>query len=167
MRSHWYHVDVDGNPQKDFFPCCWHQAHMLYLLPKSWNIIKLKLQSRERHVTPQSGGTEVTAWTKDPERKQKCQKWKILHNDFQETSRVLLRCEVWALCWAVRCSSFKDGALPHLHPACTTSRNGNWCVGACAQSRLTGNMKYQSGEEKETRKQPPWLGPILPANASL
>ena len=50
-------------------------------IAKARDFKKLKLQSREKHVIPQSGDAEVILWAKDAERKQKCQKKKkILPN---------------------------------------------------------------------------------------
>lgn len=131
-------LSLSGVHQKSLVPCgCeWNATERLllaadirptsYLLPNRWGFIKLKLQSRERHVTPQSGDTEVTACTKDPERKQKCQNERSFVTTYKKPA------EFCCVGKSVPCAELsgvpqsRTVPSPHLFPALTTSRNRNW-----------------------------------------
>lgn len=82
----------------------------------------------------------------------------------EETSRVLLRCEVCALCWAVQgpCSRALTSPpfiLPSGPPEMGTGLRVPQINQAWQQAR-----KYTNWGEKEKRKQSPWLGQIMPAS---
>lgn len=70
-------------------------------------------------MTPWSGDSEVTEWARDAERKQNCQKWKILPNCFWRNQ--LSFAAMWDLLGT---------ALPHFHPPPDPSEIGAGLVGA-------------------------------------
>ena len=65
-------------------------------IAKARDFKRLKLQSIEKHVIPQSGHAEVILWAKDAERKQKCKKKSSLTTS-EENSGVSLACEFCCL----------------------------------------------------------------------